>query len=265
MTNWLRAAAFALWFYGVTFAFCFAGLGVRLVAPARALDFAKAWVRAVFAGMGPICGIRLVVTGQEHLPSHGPALIASQHQSEFDTLVWMILVPQTTYVMKQELTRIPLFGPLLTLAGMIPVDRAAGASALRKLLQETAGAIRTGRQIVIFPEGTRVPPGQRVALQPGFAAIAVRLGLPVHPVATDSGRCWARDPFRRRSGTIHVAIGPAIPAGTPRAALLAQVEGFWRRMENDAFAPVDKLVEQTRRLAAPLPQETVNTLANHDS
>ena len=242
----VRAAAFAVWYYGVTLTFCLLGVPVRLFARHLALAVARNWVRTVLAGMGPIIGIRLVLTGTEHLPASGPALLACQHQSEFDTLVWLTLLRLPSYVMKQELTRIPLFGPLLVPAGMIPVDRSAGAAALRRLLEDTAMAARAGRQIVIFPEGTRVPPGQTVPLQPGVAAIATRLNLPVLPVATDSGLRWTRGIMDRRKGPIHLMIGPPIPAGTPRRELLAAIEAFWRRAESSGFESVDNLVDDTR-------------------
>ena len=241
----LRAAAFVVWFYGITLAFCLLGVPVRMFARHRALWVARSWVRTVLAGMPAVLGVRVVVTGLHHLPASGAALIASQHQSEFDTLVWLKLTVLPSYVMKQELLRIPLFGALLKPAGMIPVNRSGGAAAMRQLLLDTAAAAAAGRQIVIFPEGTRLPPGQRVDLQPGIAAIAARTGLPVIPVATDSGRIWTRRLMTRRSGDLHVAIGPPIPSATPRAAMLQRIEAFWRDMERSGFQPVDNPVDET--------------------
>ena len=238
-----RAAVFALWFYGVTLFYCLLGVPVLMVAPRLALGIARAWVATVFAGLRPLLGVRLVVTGRHHLPATGPALLACQHQSEFDMLVWIKLLRLPSYVLKEELTRIPLFGNLLQPAGMIPVDRSAGAAALRRLLHDTEAAFRAGRQIVIFPEGTRVPPGTQVPLQPGIAAMAARLRLPVVPVATDSGLCWTRAIFARHAGTIHVAIGPPIPAGTRRAEMLEAIETFWRRSEQAGYRAVDNIVD----------------------
>ncbi len=247
----LRAAAFAVWFYGVTLAFCLLGVPVRIFARHRALWVARSWVRTVLAGMPAVLGLRVVVTGLHHLPASGPALIASQHQSEFDTLIWLKLTVLPSYVMKQELLRIPLFGALLVPAGMIPVDRQGGAASMRLLLTETAAAAASGRQIVIFPEGTRLPPGQRVDLQPGIAAIAARTGLPVIPVATDSGRFWTRRLLTRQGGDLHVVIGPPIPASTPRRAMLQQIEAFWREAERNGHVAVDNPVDGAA--VAPLP------------
>jgi 1-acyl-sn-glycerol-3-phosphate acyltransferase len=151
----------------------------------------------------------------------GAALIASAHQSAFDTLVWLTLLPRCCYVLKQELVRIPLFGWLIPRTGMIAVDRAGGGAALRHMLREADRAVCEDRQIVIFPEGTRAAPGERLPLQPGVAALAARTKLPVIPVATDSGHCWSRRAFHKLPGTIHVVIQPPIPPGLPRDALMA--------------------------------------------
>lgn len=176
------------------------------------------------------------ITGLEHLPANGPALIASQHQSAFDTLVWMLLLPRPCYVMKGELRRIPLLGPMLVLTGMMPIERAAGAKAMRMLLQETDKALKANRQIIIFPEGTRTAPGEQVALKPGIAAMANHAKLPVIPVATNSGLFWGRNAFFKRSGVLHIAIGPAVgPA--KRAALLADIEAGWREQKK-TFQPI---------------------------
>jgi 1-acyl-sn-glycerol-3-phosphate acyltransferase len=239
----VRAAAFLLFFYLLTTACGLAGLWVRAFARQRALGLGQAWAGMVLAGLRTICGIRIVLSGWQHVPPQGPALIASQHQSAFDTLVWMVLLQRPSYVMKQELTQLPLFGPLLIPAGMIPVDRQAGAAALRGLLADAARAQAAGRQIVIFPEGTRTPPGCTAPLHPGVSAIAARLQLPVLPVATDSGACWPRALLGKRPGDIHIAIGAPLDPGTPRAEMLAKIEAHWRQMERDRFATVDKSVE----------------------
>lgn len=221
-----RSAVFNAYFFGLTTVLGLCGLCVRAFARERSLDLAMLWARLVLAGARHICGMRIVVLGREYLPT-GPAVIASQHQSTFDTLVWLTLVPRASYVLKRELRRMPLFGPLLRPAGQIAIDRGAGAAALRSLLREGERAASENRQIIIFPEGTRVEPGRRVPLQPGVAALASRLGLPVVPVATDSGRHWGRRAFQKRPGTIHVAVLPPIAAGAKRPELLRLVEERW--------------------------------------
>jgi 1-acyl-sn-glycerol-3-phosphate acyltransferase len=240
----LRALLFNIWFFGLTTVLGLAALPVRAFARDRAYEFARNWIRLVLWGARVLCGIRVELSGTEHLPREGAALIASQHQSAFDTLVWLTLVPRASYVVKQELTRIPLFGPMLEPAGMIPVDRAGGASALRGLLQAAAAAQADGRQIVIFPEGTRLGPGERIKLQPGIAAVAKHLGLPVIPVATDSGLRWGRRAFMKRQGLIHISLGPPIPVGTAREALLVAIEAYWQEAAARGFLPVGKSVER---------------------
>ena len=247
----LRSLAFNAWFYGVTTALClWHGLFTRQRAGVTAA--ARSWARLVLGGLRRLCRIDWVVTGREHLPA-GAALIAPMHQSAFDTMVWLTLVPNCVYVLKYELTRVPVFGRLLLSAGMIPVDRGGGASALRDLVRRATTAAAAGQQILIFPEGTRAPPGAIGQLQPGVAALSARTGLPVIPVATNSGHRWGRRAFQKHPGTIHIAILPALPAGLPREALLAALqcaytEGY-AALRQDEYAaarrePVDNSVGQ---------------------
>jgi 1-acyl-sn-glycerol-3-phosphate acyltransferase len=226
-------------------------LAPRAALPPLALKLARCWARAVLAGLRPICGITVEITGRENLPADQPVLLASQHQSAFDTLIWMVELERPSYVMKQELTRIPLFGPLLEPAGMIGVDRKGGAGALRKLIAATLRARDAGRTVIIFPEGTRTPPGVVVPLQPGIAAIAGRLAVPVLPVATDSGQRWGRSVLARRAGPIHIAIGPPIAAGTDRDALLKALRDYWSLQVERGFRPVDNSVEEPSATGLP--------------
>jgi 1-acyl-sn-glycerol-3-phosphate acyltransferase len=221
----LRSIIYNVFFFGMTLVLTLIGTVVRLVAPHRMLDVAVAWGRLLLWGARVICGIRWQVEGE--LPT-GAALIASHHESAFDTLVWLALVPRPAYVMKQEMLRIPLFGALTRPAGMIAVDRDGGAKAMRGLIRDAARAVAEQRQIVIFPEGTRAAPGTLLPLQPGVAALASSTGLPVIPVVTDSGRCWSRRAFRKRPGVIRIVLLAPIPAGTRRRELLRRLEAALR-------------------------------------
>jgi 1-acyl-sn-glycerol-3-phosphate acyltransferase len=218
--TFLRSALFNVFFFGSTVVLTLPAWVVSFGAPHRALAWARLWARVQIGAAGIICGIRMEVQGRENLPS-GAALIASRHESAFDILAWIVLVPECCFVVKRELGRIPLFGSLIERAGMILVDRAAGTAAMRTLLRGGDRAKAEGRQIVIFPEGTRVDPAAHPPLQPGVAALAARTGLPVVPVATDSGRCWGKRAFRKRAGTIHIRIAPPLPAATGRDAVLS--------------------------------------------
>ncbi len=217
-------------FFGVTFILTLVATVMRFTAPSRTLDVPMLWSRWNLLFLRLICGIRLEVTGLEHI-APGAALIASRHQSAFDTFVWLTLVPKCCYVLKKELLRIPLFGPLIARSGMIAVDRGAGGAAMRSLLREGERAVREQRQIVIFPEGTRGPPGAMLPLQPGVAALAARLRMPVIPVATNSGLCWGRRAFRKRPGVIRIAIGTPIPADTPRPVLMQLLQETMSRLD----------------------------------
>jgi 1-acyl-sn-glycerol-3-phosphate acyltransferase len=237
----LRSTVFNVWFFGISTLVTIPGVLIALVSPDRMLALGKLWARLVLFGLSRICGIRVRLIGAGNLPPDGPALIASAHQSAFDTLVWLTLMPRACYVLKQELTRIPVFGWLIPSTRMIVVDRAAGAAAIRHLLRETERAVREERQIVIFPEGTRAPPGVRLPLQPGVAAMAARSGLPVIPVATDSGRCWSRRAFHKYPGTISIVVHPPLPARLTRDALMAALQTRIHDM-GDALTSVDNSV-----------------------
>jgi 1-acyl-sn-glycerol-3-phosphate acyltransferase len=218
----LRSALFNVAFFTAT------ALGTILLSPALLMPrgasvfVVRLLARQALALLRIIAGIEVRVTGQEHLPKTGPALIAAKHQSAFDTVIWLALLTHPAYVLKAELLLIPFYGWLCRRAGMIGVDRGAGSAAMRSLLRESDAAFADGRQLIIFPQGTRVAaqPGTAEShpYQPGITALYARSGLPVIPAATDSGRCWPRRSFLKHPGTITVAILPPIPPGMPRKA-----------------------------------------------
>jgi 1-acyl-sn-glycerol-3-phosphate acyltransferase len=235
----LRSALFNLVFFGATFSLTLYGTVIRFVAPQRVLRLAMLWARLIVVSARVICGIRLEVSGE--LP-RGAALIASRHESAFDTLVWLTLVPDACYVLKHELLRIPLFGALIRKTAMIAIDRNGGAAAVRVLLRDGDRAAQAGRQIIIFPEGTRADPGVVLPLQPGIAALAARTGLPVIPVVTDSGRRWSRRAFRKQPGVVHITLLPPIAPGTPRGKLLSALETAFGTDPETAARLVDNSV-----------------------
>ena len=140
--------------------------------------------------------------------------------------VWMNLVPLPTYVMKEELLKVPFVGPMLKLTGMISVERAGGAKAMRGLLKRTEDAAKAGRQMIIFPEGTRLPYGAREPLKPGIVAMARHTGLPVYPVATNSGLFWPYRGFLKKAGTISIIVCDPVEA-TGRGEMLSAIEAAW--------------------------------------
>jgi 1-acyl-sn-glycerol-3-phosphate acyltransferase len=232
----LRSLLFNVYFIGGTALTIIVGVPM-LALPQRAMiRFIGFWARSMIGGLRVICGVRLEVTGMENLPP-GACIIAAKHQSAFDTMVWLMLVPNSIYVAKKELLEIPGWGWLARRCGQLSVDRSGGAGALRTMVREAKARLAEGRPIVIFPEGTRTAPGERVPYQPGVAALAAASGVPVVPVATDSGRVWARRAFRKTPGVIRIVILPPLPVGLPRAALMAQLEDAVETATSRLFQP----------------------------
>ncbi|WP_291362502.1 lysophospholipid acyltransferase family protein [Acetobacter sp. UBA5411] len=223
----IRSALFRIYIVVISVLMGWAAMPVRFFWPRYAMPYAKLWARFYLAGGRFWCGIHTHVEGLEKLPKDKPFIIASQHQSAFDTLVWMNLVSKPTYVMKEELLKVPFVGPMLKLTGMIPVQRAGGSKAMRGLLKETERAAADGRQMIIFPEGTRMAYGETVPLKPGIVAMARHTGLPVYPVATNSGLCWPNRGFLKRAGTISVVIGDPVQA-KGRGEMLQAIERAWQ-------------------------------------
>jgi 1-acyl-sn-glycerol-3-phosphate acyltransferase len=246
----LRASLFNTLFFALTAAIGIVALPLLLVERRHAVRLVRVWAGIVLAMLRGIVGLRFVVTGAQHLPRSGPALIAAKHQSAFDTIVWLVLLPDAAYVLKRELLRIPVYGWFSRHIGMIAVDRTAGASAMRGLIRDALAALAAGRQVVIFPEGTRMAPGTERTYQPGIAALYARAALPVIPVATDSGVYWGRRAFLKYPGTITVAIQPPIAPGLGRDAFLAtlraRIEPACRALVSTTAESVDKAGETAR-------------------
>jgi 1-acyl-sn-glycerol-3-phosphate acyltransferase len=171
--------------------------------------------------------IRIRVEGE--IPA-GPYLIAVKHQAMLETMEMVRLTHLPVMVIKKELADIPLFGWMTHRYGAIPVERSAGAKAIRALVEAARQALTTGRPIIIYPEGTRVPVGETPQLKSGFAALYRALGLPVVPVATDSGRLWGRG-FVHRGGTVTLKVGETIPPGLKREEVEARVHAAINALE----------------------------------
>lgn len=208
----LRSLIFFLFFYPGTLVYV---LGVILFSP-----LGTPTVRRIVHGWSDfhhwlvhhVLGIRFTWDGE--IPA-GPYLIAVKHQAMVETIEALRFARTPVVVMKRELTTMPLFGWVTLRYGSIGVHREAGAQALREMMAKGKEAVTEGRPVVIFPEGTRVPFGAAPPLRPGFAGLYRALGLPVVPVAHDSGKLWSRG-LTKRSGTIHFKVGEIIPAGLKR-------------------------------------------------
>ena len=225
----IRTLAFILVFYPATV--------VTVLLALAAIPFGRTAVRKVadgWAGIYRWCvrvllSIRTRVEGA--IPT-GNVIVAGKHQSMYETLELVVLLDTPAIVMKRELADIPLWGWLAQRYGIIPVDRGAGASALRHMLRAAEEAKREGRPIVIFPEGTRVPPGERPPLQPGFAGLYRMLKLPVVPLALDSGRVWPRHAFIKNPGTVTFRFGEPIAPGLPRDEIEQRVHAAINALES---------------------------------
>ncbi len=187
------------------------------------LGILRAYARSSLWLLQVICGISVEWRGREKLPS-GAYIVACKHQSSWETFALFAVLPDPTYVLKRELMWIPLFGWLASKARMIPIDRGSGAKALARMVKAARAEIARSRQIVIFPEGTRRPPGAEPHYLPGVAYLYTETGLPCVPVALNSGLFWPRRSLRRYPGAVLVEVLDPIPPGLDRRAFLARLE-----------------------------------------
>ena len=215
----LRALLFLLAFYPATLLFIAAALGAGLFSTSAMRGAVHNWSRVHHWLAEHLLGIRTQLEGT--IPP-GPFLIAVKHQSMFETIEMVVMARTPVIVIKRELADMPLFGRTTRRYGVIPVDRDAGAKALREMLAGAKAAVASGRPVMIYPEGTRVPPGTAPPLRAGFAGIYRALGLPVVPVAHDAGRLFGRG-LDKRGGTVRFVVGEVIPPGLKREEIEARV------------------------------------------
>jgi 1-acyl-sn-glycerol-3-phosphate acyltransferase len=223
----LRSLAFAFVFYPATLLYVLATYVAIPFGPRAIRRCVEAWAAFYVASARVILGIHIRIEGER---PRGCVLVAGKHQAMFETIAIVSLLDSPAVVMKRELADIPLWGGLTERYGIIPVDRTAGAAALRRMLKAADSAKAEGRPIVIFPEGTRVPPGGQPPLQPGFAGLYRMLDLPVVPLALDSGRLWPRT-MVKSPGTIIFRFGEPIPPGLPRKEIEARVHAQINALE----------------------------------
>jgi 1-acyl-sn-glycerol-3-phosphate acyltransferase len=233
--NTLRSLIFVIWMYGL--------MAVMGVICAPTLLGPRSWSRAalrvylalVFGGLKLICGVDYEVRGAEHAPKAG-ALVASKHQSMFETLAFWKILGDPAIILKKELSWLPFFGWYAMKLKNIKVDRSAGSKALRDMLKQARERAKEGRQVVIFPQGTRLEPGASDTYKPGVAGLYAAMAVPCTPVALNSGLYWPPRGFTRRPGRIVIEFLPAIEPGLDKKAFLAELE---RRIEtaSDALSP----------------------------
>ena len=180
------------------------GMLVLLPFPRRWMQATvRAWTDVLRGGLKAIVGLDLEVRGRDNLPQ-GACVIASKHQSALDTFVFYLLLNDPNYVMKKELMRIPVWGWHARKCGAISIDREGGAGALKQLVRDIEDRMKGGRQVIVFPEGTRTAPGTRHPYNPGIAALYTRIQAPVVPVALNSGLFWGRRSFNKKPGVVTI-------------------------------------------------------------
>ncbi len=220
----MRSLVFAIIQIVLTVVFAIVGLLTFPLHPHRRYEIITLWTRSVLWLAGRICGLRYRVQGREHIPTT-PSVILCKHQSAWETLALQEIFPPQVWVVKRELLYLPFFGWGLAMLSPIAIDRGSGRQALEQLVQQGRDRFAAGFWVVIFPEGTRVPPGEHRDYRPGGAWLASRTGVPVVPVAHNAGTAWGKNAFLKYPGTITVSIGPAInPKGRKSEALIREVE-----------------------------------------
>ena len=195
-----------------------------------------AWRAGFMALSQYVLGIRYRVIGRENMPVE-PSVILSKHQSAWETVGLQEIFPPLVFVLKKSLLGIPFFGWGLAAMKMISIDRQAGKDALRQVVDQGRDRLAAGFWVVIFPEGTRVAPGQKRRYKPGGVHLAVQTGTKVVPVAHDAGEVWGKNAFLKSPGLITVSIGPAVdPAGKTEAEINTLVEA-WIESEMHRLSP----------------------------
>jgi 1-acyl-sn-glycerol-3-phosphate acyltransferase len=228
--QYLRSLLFMALFYPGTLLFVLAGLAASVVGTKPMRSVVHGWADFHHWLCLHVLGIRAKTFG---VMPREQCIIAVKHQSMYETIEILRLANTPVVVMKRELADMPLFGWITRCYGVIAVDRAAGPKALRAMLAEARKAAESGRPIAIFPEGTRVLPGETPPLRPGFSGLYRALGLPVAPIAMDSGRLWGRGVLKK-PGTVHFQIAEIIPTGLGREDVEARVHAGINLLESSA-------------------------------
>lgn len=213
MLTAVRSFLFMVVFYTASLFFVLWALAAAWITPAAVTKIATGWSRFHRCSARWLLGQKVVVVGD--LPK-GDYLYIVKHESMFETIDLLCLFDKPAIGAKRELLDIPLWGEIARRYGLIPIERTAGASALRSLRAAAKAAREQGRPVCLFPEGTRVPHGESPPLKSGFAGLYSLLRLPVVPIAVDSGRVSPRGKFLKRPGTITYKVGEIVPVGLDR-------------------------------------------------
>jgi 1-acyl-sn-glycerol-3-phosphate acyltransferase len=231
----VRSAIYNVLFYALLVFWILVAIPTFLMPPRAFMAIAKAWGRSSIWLMRVVCNTRFEIRGLDKIPA-GPLVVASKHQSMWETFALLQFFDRPLFIYKRELGWIPFFGWYLVKSKMIGVDRTGGARSLIDMAKRATEEVQHGRQLIIFPEGTRRPVEAPPDYKPGIAQIYAKCGVPCLPVALNSGLFWPRRTFRRYPGTLVVEFLDPLPAGIPRKAFIAAIS--------------DKIEEATDRIVA---------------
>jgi 1-acyl-sn-glycerol-3-phosphate acyltransferase len=221
---YLRSALFAGWMFASAVVLGVLCLPLLLGPPRGAMIPIRLWAKAQFWGLRVLVGAQVEVRGRDRLPT-GAYLLASKHQCMLDTLVAMTLTPWPCIVLKRELMWIPIFGWFAWKAEMIALDRTGRPGDVRQMLEAARRALAAGRQVLIYPEGTRRPPGAEPAYKGGVGLLYKELEVACAPMATNSGVIWPAHGLLKRPGRAVFEVLEPIAPGQPRKAFMARLEG----------------------------------------
>jgi 1-acyl-sn-glycerol-3-phosphate acyltransferase len=239
----IRSAIFNALFYVVTILYLIAALPTFVMRRTAIMDVAKSWSRTNTWLLRVICGTRVEYRGLEKIPA-GALIVASKHQSLWETFALLPLLPDPVFILKREIMWIPLFGWFTIKGQMIPVDRGKRSQALAAMAEHARHALGDKRQIIIFPEGTRRPAGAEPNYKYGVGYLYSQTGTTCLPIALNSGLFWPRRSFLRYPGTIRLEVLDPIPPGLETSAFMERLQ---QQIES---ATVRLIAEGERELAA---------------
>lgn len=232
----VRSIVFNALFYLNTLAWLILGLPTLFLPYRATIWIAKSWARVNLVLLRVVAGIDCEVRGREKIPS-GPLIVASKHQSAWETFALLPLFDNPLFIVKRELMWIPFFGWLMRKGRMVSVDRSAGSQALVDMTERARVELADGRQLIIFPEGTRRPAGAEPRYKFGVAHLYAAAGVPCLPVALNSGLFWPRRSIRLRPGTVIVEILDPIAPGLDKDA-------FFERLQHEVETATARLLAQ---------------------
>jgi len=219
----LRSLLFNVLFYLMLLVYLVAAIPTFFLPRRAIIRVAQSWGRANIWLLDVVCGMKIEVRGAENLPS-GPIILASKHQSAWEIFALVPMVHDPIFILKRELQWLPMFGWYTMKAQMIPVDRGGGSRALLAVAQRATVQLAEGRQLLIFPEGTRRAPGAEPRYKYGVAHLYHELKVPCVPAALNSGLFWARRSILRRPGTVVLEVLPPIMPGMDKEAFLTRLQ-----------------------------------------